>query len=335
MNADNVAGSRAGESDALDTVAREGAGPAMIDALGEALRRGALPGELEGFTEENTREAADFIAACAARRPAGVALVRLELVGTQLGHRRMRIGIVNDDMPFLVDSIAGAIAARGLIIHRLLHPVVCVRRDEEQVLTAIEPLCDDAAGAKSIMYIEVDRADARTRAELLAELHQVLAFVRAAVTDWRAMQARMHADADLIEDEEGRALLHWFADGAMSLLGYHVERPTGQPTEALGIFKLPGEPTDEGGCMGAIRYFEAGGARAADGQGRPQVAGPPPGAARPGRRAGAREGQDHRRRRACRAVDEPGDERAGRGSAGASAPARGAGAQVRLRAGRP
>ena len=26
------------------------------------------------------------------------------------------------------------------------------------------------------------------------------------------------------------------------------------------MFKLPGEPTDEGGCMGAIRYFEQGGA---------------------------------------------------------------------------
>ena len=38
----------------------------------------------------------------------------------------MRIGIVNDDMPFLVDSVANAIAARQLTIHRLLHPVVCV-----------------------------------------------------------------------------------------------------------------------------------------------------------------------------------------------------------------
>ena len=38
------------------------------------------------------------------------------------------------------------------------------------------------------MYIEVDRADARTRTELLAELHRALADVRAAVTDWRAMQ---------------------------------------------------------------------------------------------------------------------------------------------------
>ena len=40
------------------------------------------------------------------------------------------VRIANDDMPFLVDSVANAIAARQLAIHRLLHPVVCVERDE-------------------------------------------------------------------------------------------------------------------------------------------------------------------------------------------------------------
>ena len=232
----------------------------LLDSLSHALRHGALPGELENFSDDDRRAAAEFILACAMRRPPGVALVRLESTGTQLGHRRMRIGIINDDMPFLVDSIAGAIAARGLIIHRLLHPVVCVSRDDQGCLDAIEPLCDDLSRRESIMYIEVDRAEARIRSALLAELQRVLADVRAAVTDWRAMQAQMRADAEQIEDEEGRALLHWFADGAMTLLGYEVERPGVESTDKLGLFRLPGEPTDEGGCEGAIRYFERGGA---------------------------------------------------------------------------
>ena len=231
----------------------------LLDALSRALCDGALPGELDEFSREDCRAAALFIATCAARRPPGIALVRLESLSTKLGHRRMRLCIANDDMPFLVDSVAAAIAARGLIIHRLLHPVVCVERDSEGCLISVEPLCDDKNRRESIMYIEVDRADARARTELVTELHRALADVRAAVTDWPAMQAQMRVDADRIENEEGRALLHWFADGAMTLLGYHVERPTGQPTEALGIFRLPGEPTDEGGCMGAIRYFEGGG----------------------------------------------------------------------------
>ena len=230
----------------------------VLEGLSRALCDGALPGELDDFSSEDCRAASLFIATCAARRPAGIALVRLESLSTKLGHRRMRLCIANDDMPFLVDSVAAAISARGLIIHRLLHPVVCVTRDKHGNLQSVEPLCDDRDRRESIMYIEVDRADARSRAELVSELHRALADVRAAVSDWRALQSQMRADAEKIEGE-GRGLLNWFADGAMTLLGYHVERPTGQPTDALGIFRLPGEPTDEGGCMGAIRYFEAGG----------------------------------------------------------------------------
>ena len=62
----------------------------MLDSLGDILCRGALAGELAEFSEGDCRAAAEFIAACAARRPPGIALVRLESVGTQLGRRRMR-----------------------------------------------------------------------------------------------------------------------------------------------------------------------------------------------------------------------------------------------------
>src|SRR3546814_18741397 len=134
-------------------------------------------------------------------------------------------------MPFLVDSVAGAIASRGLIVHRLLHPVVCVERDEKGCLTSVGPLCDEAEKRESIMYLEIDRTDARGRQRLVGELHRVLADVRAAVFDWKALQAQMRADADAIDDAEGAALLNWFAAGAMTLLGLIVEnharpRPT-------------------------------------------------------------------------------------------------------------
>ena len=118
-----------------------------------------------------------------------------------------------------------------------------------------------------------------------------------------------------IEDPEGRAMLEWFADGAMTLLGYEVERPTGQPTETLGLFSIPGAPTDEGGALGAMRYFEARRRRSADGQGRAQVDRPPRRPARPGRRSDPREGQGRGHRRSCRPVDQPGADLARRGSA--------------------
>ena len=59
----------------------------------------------------------------------------------------MRIAIVNDDMPFLVDSVANAVAQRQLTIHRLLHPVVCVKRDADGELQLVEPLCGTRTAA--------------------------------------------------------------------------------------------------------------------------------------------------------------------------------------------
>jgi glutamate dehydrogenase len=231
-----------------------------VDALEQALVGNALAGELDGFSADEQEEAARFIAEVAYKRRKGEVSIRLESTGGEAGRRRMRLGIINDDMPFLVDSVANAIAGRALTVHRLLHPVVCVDRDENGALQALEPLCDDKARRESMMYIELDRADARGRRELVEDLHAVLADVRASVRDWPAMQAQMREDAAKIEDPEGAALLNWFADGALTLLGYEVERPGEDPSNTLGIFSIPGAPTDKGGSVGAIRYFEAGGA---------------------------------------------------------------------------
>jgi glutamate dehydrogenase len=231
----------------------------LVDNLRKALTRNALPGETHGFSRDDERGAAEFLAGVASLRQEGELALAIESTGGEAGKRRMRIAIVNDDMPFLVDSVANAIAARQLTTHRLLHPVVCVERDGDGVLRDVEPLCADKTRRESMMYLELDRADARGRQELAADLRRVLHDVRLAVRDWRALQAQMREDSALA-DEEGAALLNWFADGAMTLLGYHVERPYQAPSHALGIFSIPGAPTDEGGCLGAMRYFEEGGA---------------------------------------------------------------------------
>jgi glutamate dehydrogenase len=233
--------------------------PPLVESIRKALTGNALPGETQGLSREAERDAAEFLTELAAKRRPGELVVAIQSTGGEAGRRRMRIGVVNDDMPFLVDSLANAIAARQLTIHRLLHPVVCVERDKDGVLEQVEPLCGDRDRRESLMYVELDRADARGRNELAADLRRVLGDVRLAVRDWQPLQARMRADARAIADGEGGALLDWFADGAMTLLGYHVEKPYAAPSDALGIFRIPGAPTDDGGCLGAIAYFEAGG----------------------------------------------------------------------------
>ncbi|MEO8454099.1 MAG: NAD-glutamate dehydrogenase domain-containing protein [Sphingomicrobium sp.] len=233
--------------------------PPLVESIRKALTENALPGETHGLSRDAERQAAEFLARVATERKPGELALEIQSIGGDAGNRRMRIGIVNDDMPFLVDSVANAVAARQLTIHRLLHPVVCVRRDSKGELVSVEPLCSDKPRRESLMYLELDRADARARRELATDLRRVLEDVRLAVRDWQALQRRMREDARLIDDAEGAALLNWFAEGAMTLLGYHVERPYEAPSNALGIFSIPGAPTDEGGCLGAMRYFEEGG----------------------------------------------------------------------------
>jgi glutamate dehydrogenase len=232
--------------------------PPLVESIRKALTGNALPGETKGMSREAEREAAEFLADVASKRKRGELALRIQSTGGEAGHRRMRIGIVNDDMPFLVDSVANAVAARQLTIHRLLHPVVCVDRDSDGELERVEPLCGDKNRRESMMYVELDRADARGRQELAADLRRVLGDVRLAVRDWELLQAQMRADTALA-DEEGAALLNWFADGAMTLLGYWIEKPYEAPSHALGIFSIPGAPTDEGGCLGAMHYLEQGG----------------------------------------------------------------------------
>ncbi len=205
------------------------------DALRGALARGALPGEREGFDEAAMASAATFLAGTAVMRLPGKSAVAIETLGEGASGRFMRIALINDDMPFLVDSIANTLQAFDITIHRLLHPVLSVVRDTGGALTAI--LEDDAPGARreSMIYIEADRADAKARRALQSALDETLADVRAAVTDWPRMREAMASDADAVTDEEGAALLRWFMARHFTQIGHELRTRKGKAQDGLGI----------------------------------------------------------------------------------------------------
>ncbi|MFC5497754.1 NAD-glutamate dehydrogenase [Caenimonas terrae] len=142
------------------------------------------------------------------------------------------VEIVNDDMPFLVDSVTMEINRQGLTLHLITHPIYSVGRDAAGQLTSIQPRAGGAQpGNESWMLIEVDRmVDPRQRAELAAGLERVLADVRAAVQDWKPMVAKLHdAIAELEQAPaslqgpglaESRAFLQWLANDHITLQGY-------------------------------------------------------------------------------------------------------------------
>ena len=224
----------------------------LVEALRSVLTANALPGETEGLDRESLREAAEFVAQAAKVRKANESVVLLQSTGGDVGQRRMRLVAINEDMPFLVDSVAGAIAGRGLAVHRLLHPIVLIERDSKGNLKSV-----GSGDPESIIYIELDRTDARGRHELVRELQQVLADVRAAVSDWRQMLTQMNADADCLDDRdsEGAGLLRWLADNNFTLLGHAEVRADGQIAQPLGILRHDVALWDEEFARAAIAHL--------------------------------------------------------------------------------
>jgi glutamate dehydrogenase len=143
------------------------------------------------------------------------------------------IEIVNDDMPFLVDSVSAEVNRLGRNIHLLLHPVVRVRRaagGNRVELTATQNATIDAI-VESYMHVEIDQeTDAVELESIGASLERVLNDVRAAVSDWQVMRQTLkgivaeleHAKLPMPQEEvaEARAFLQWLDEGNFILVGY-------------------------------------------------------------------------------------------------------------------
>ena len=229
----------------------------FLKSLQNLLIDGALPGELEGFGPAERAFAADFLIALLSHRPAESPVIAIETIPTDSAHRQMRLGIVNDDMPFLVDSVASEIAAHGLSITRVLHPIAAVERDGSGQIVAIGPR--GTGTRESIIYMEIERADARVRRQLEEGITDLLGKVRAVVKDWPAMQARLAADAQTL-DGEGQALLRWFGDNKLTQLGHGFFAADGHLLDALGIARTIGkELLSPAACQRALDWFAKGG----------------------------------------------------------------------------
>ena len=226
----------------------------LSDALADRLTKGALPGELQGFGKAERAEAANFVATAAYSRPPGGPTIVIEPIAANDPRRRMRVAIVNDDMPFLVDSVAAAIAAQGIAVDRIIHPVIPVTRDPSGGLMGVGD-----GNPESMIYIEMERADARERRALVTALEDNLKDVRAAVYDWVPLQEAMATDAATLTGT-GAELLLWFLDRHFTLLGHGKFGREGGARDPLGICRNKHETPilAEASRALAIEWFEKG-----------------------------------------------------------------------------
>jgi len=134
------------------------------------------------------------------------------------------IEIVNDDMPFLVDSVSMVLAQAGIGIHLLVHPILAAARDPAGKLTGLDQPVRGGSSLESLMHLEIDRQDAAAQAQLRDRLLGILDEVRAAVADWRVMRERLHEVRGVLECgeecDEAAAFLDWLYDDHFTFLGY-------------------------------------------------------------------------------------------------------------------
>jgi len=148
------------------------------------------------------------------------------------------IEMVNDDMPFLVDSIGLALTQRSLGMHFLAHPIFAVARDGAGVLRSIEgrePTGNGQRRLESFQHVEIDRVvDAALIESLRSDIERSMRDVRVACADWAKMRAAarrtaddlnvLHARLDARDVSEAQALLAWMEDRHFTFLGFKEYR---------------------------------------------------------------------------------------------------------------
>ncbi|MFC4291557.1 NAD-glutamate dehydrogenase [Sphingorhabdus arenilitoris] len=239
--------------------------PATIDSklikpMMAAFAANTLPGEDEGFDDAACRDAAYFALETGLTRKAGSVAIKAASFTDQMGRLATRIIICNDDMPFLVDSVAAALVANGVNVQRVIHPVVTVTRNDKGQLLSLSAKRLDDGTAESVIYVEADRIDSKHRRILEQQLTEILFEVRCAVSDWQAMLAEMDKDIAALPGGEGAELIRWFQNGNMTVLGHEHLSRDGKRSSKLGISRASEAPIlSEASVALAFDWFEKGG----------------------------------------------------------------------------
>ncbi|WP_346840187.1 NAD-glutamate dehydrogenase [Microbulbifer sp. SAOS-129_SWC] len=213
---------------------------------------------------------------------------RLEDDGWECSHTV--VGVLQRDMPFLVDSVRIEINRRDTVIHSIKSTVMRLQRDKRGRLQQLFPRHlevdeeDSAICGEALIYIEVNLdTSARHAADLAAALQDVLGEAELVVDDYvpmldacSAIEDQLHiglAGAGLDETDpnlqEAAAFLQWMRDGNYTFLGYREYEFSQQGEKKvlrevderrLGIFKKleePAEPTAEAAFNeGKQRFYQ-------------------------------------------------------------------------------
>ncbi|MBC6438963.1 MAG: NAD-glutamate dehydrogenase [Rhodospirillales bacterium] len=196
--------------------------------------------DIEGESTENLYGAVASLWQFMRQRKEGGPKVRvynpnLEQDGWQSTHTA--IEIVNDDMPFLVDSVVAALNRMDISVLLLIHPIINLNRDDAGTIATIYKRGAGGEGmtAESVLHVEITQQPEDPRHdEIKARLHEVLGNVRASVEDWPGMIAKLDEQIAALKDNpppidaedlaECLDFLQWLRDNHFTFLGHREYR---------------------------------------------------------------------------------------------------------------
>jgi len=203
--------------------------------LAEHLLGRAPAEDVAAYDAADLKKAADLAGRAVARHRKGESVVAIDADAgiSRQGRPMTVITVVNDNMPFLFDSILGEITEAAGEPALVTHPVVLVRHGksgvEEVVGDGGHAREDGALDRLSVVHVHVPRLGAGQAAALADRLKTTLAQVRAAVADWKPMLARLDqaisefryapVPLDRKSVAEAIAFLEWLRDDNFTFLG--------------------------------------------------------------------------------------------------------------------
>ncbi|MBN9076359.1 MAG: NAD-glutamate dehydrogenase [Rhizobiales bacterium 65-79] len=219
--------------------AKSDPGPKTVgegERFAKLLLAGAAEEDIAPYDRGVLKEAASLAWHALKKHRSGASVVAVDN-----DHRMVRDGrpltavtVVNDNMPFLFDSVLGEIADSAGSPTLVTHPIIAVRHGRGGVSGLAEGLKDKSADKVSVIHVHVARLGDEAATALEKRLERILSQVRAAVHDWRAMLARLdqaildyrysdtHLDKDAVT--EAVAFLEWLRDNNFTFLGMREYR---------------------------------------------------------------------------------------------------------------
>lgn len=203
--------------------------------LADYLLARAPAEDIAAYEAADLERAADLAGQAVAGHKKGACVVAVEADSGVMREGRpvTVITVVNDNMPFLFDSILGEITETSGEPTLVTHPVITVRhgkRGVEEILGDGNFAKDDGSHDRlSVIHVHIPRLTAEAANALTERLRKMLDQVHAAVKDWKPMLARLDqaisefrysaVPLDKNSVAEAIAFLEWLRDDNFTFLG--------------------------------------------------------------------------------------------------------------------